>query len=117
VKKTSSVTGMRDDLHRTELDEGDELFTLQDSLEKQVFDCSVCKKKLLSSAPGISKAHVASLESKGVRLPKLDVPMFDGSILNWRSFWEQFCVAVHSHASLRLREASVPTAITYGWLG
>ena len=90
----------RDDLHRMELDEGDELFTLQDILEKQVFDCSVCIKKLLSSAPGISKAHVASLESKGVKLPKLDVPKFDSSILNWWSFWKQFCVAVHDRTHL-----------------
>ena len=29
----------RDDLHHMELDKGEELFTLQDSLEKQVFDC------------------------------------------------------------------------------
>ena len=72
----------RDDLHRMELDEGDELFTLQDSLEKQVFDCSVCIKKLLSSVSGMSEAPVASLESKGVKLPKLDVPKFDGNILN-----------------------------------
>ena len=50
--------------------------------------------------PGISKAHVASLERKGVKLPKLDVPKFDGSILNWRSFWEQFCVAVHDRTHL-----------------
>ena len=36
----------RDDLHHMELDEGDELFTLLESLEKQVFDCSVCIKIL-----------------------------------------------------------------------
>ena len=28
-----------------------------------------------------------------MRLPKRDVPSFDGHILNWQSFWEQFCVA------------------------
>ena len=48
----------------------------------------------------MSEAPVASLESKGVKLPKLDVPKFDGNILNWRSFWEQFCVAVHDRTYL-----------------
>lgn len=81
-----------------ELDEGDELFTLQDSLERQVFDISVRIKKLLS--PVASGVHAYDppampLEVQGVKLPKLDVPKFDGNILNWRSFWEQFCVAVH----------------------
>ena len=90
----------RDDLHHMELDEGNELFALQDSLEKQVFDCSVCIKKLLSSASGMSETHVASPEGKGVKLPKLDVPKFDGNILNWRSFWEQFSVAVHDRTHL-----------------
>ena len=37
-------------------------------------------------------------DSKGVKLP--DVLTFDGNILNWRSFWEQFHVSVHNHSSL-----------------
>ena len=39
-------------------------------------------------------------DSKGVRLPKLEVPTFDGNILNWRCFWEQFRVSVHDRSSL-----------------
>ena len=54
----------------------------------------------MSSTSGASRPHVASLESKGVKLTKLDVPKFDGNILNWRSFWEQFCVAVHDRPHL-----------------
>ena len=57
-------------------------------------------KKLLSSVPTPSDASTLSPSSKGVRLPKLDVPKFDGEILNWRSFWEQFCIAVHDHTNL-----------------
>ena len=86
----------RDDLHRLELDETDELFELQDRLETQVFDCSVNIKKLLSSASGLPGASVPPTESKGVKLPKLDVPTFDGNILNWRSF----CISVHDHTHL-----------------
>lgn len=39
-------------------------------------------------------------DGKGVRLPKIDVPKFDGSILNWKTFWEQFVVSVDSQPSL-----------------
>ena len=32
-----------------------------------------------------------------MRLPKLETPKFDGNVLNWRVFWEQFKVSVHEH--------------------
>ena len=79
----------RDDLHRMELDETDKLLEHQDQLESQVFNCSVKIKKLISSIPAPSETSTSLLsESKGVKLPKLNVPTFDGNILNWRSFWE-----------------------------
>jgi len=37
---------------------------------------------------------------KSVKLPELEVSSFDGNILNWTSFWEQFCVAVHNQPKL-----------------
>ena len=36
----------------------------------------------------------------GVNLPKIDIPTFDGNILNWRLFWEQFQAAVYDKAHL-----------------
>ncbi len=47
-----------------------------------------------------SVSDIDSTESKGIRLPKLDVPVFDGNILNWRRFWEQFSVSIHERSSL-----------------
>ena len=41
-----------------------------------------------------------SADRKGVKLPKLDVPTFDGNVLNWQTFWEHFCVAVHDHTNI-----------------
>ena len=32
---------------------------------------------------------------EGVNLPRIAIPTFDGSILNWRPFWDQFQAAVH----------------------
>ena len=96
---------MRDDLHHMELDETDKLFELQDTLESQVFDCSVNIKKLLSSACCLPEALIPPPESKGVRLPKLDVPTFDGNILNWQ--YSKLAIllgtvlhSVHDHTNL-----------------
>ena len=36
----------------------------------------------------------------GVKLPKISIPLFDGNILNWGNFWEQFEVAIHSREQL-----------------
>ena len=72
-----------------------------------MFDCSVRIKKLLASVSVPSDASAPSPDSKGVRLPKLDVPRFDGEILNWRSFWEQFCISVHERTNLSKSEKLV----------
>ena len=40
------------------------------------------------------------LGMSGVQLPRIEVPTFDGNILNWRIFWEQFESTVHSKTQL-----------------
>ncbi len=35
-----------------------------------------------------------SPKTKGVRLPKLEIPTFEGDILYWLTFWEQFYIAI-----------------------
>ena len=97
---------VRDDLHHLDIEHTDKLLEHQGQLEGQVFDCSVRIKKLLSSVPALSTS-ASPPDSKGVKLPKLDVPKFDGEILNWRSFWEQFCISVHERTSLSNSEKLV----------
>ena len=91
---------IRDSLHRLDVDDTDELFRHQERLESQVFDCSVRIKKLLSSLSVPRDTSTHTPDGKGVKLPKLDVPKFDGEILNWRSFWEQFNISVHERTNL-----------------
>ena len=38
--------------------------------------------------------------TSGVNLPRIEVPTFDGNILNCRIFWEQFDSAIHSKYTL-----------------
>ena len=60
----------------------------------------------MSTPTSVTLPHSAG-DSKGVKLPKLDVPTFNGSILSWRSFWEQFTISVHDRSSLSNSEKLV----------
>ena len=39
-----------------------------------------------------------------MKLPTLEIPTFDGSILNWTTFWEQFDISIHSRFDLATAE-------------
>ena len=43
-------------------------------------------------------------QASGIKLPKINVPTFDGNMLHWTSFWEQFKVSVHSKDRLSIAE-------------
>jgi len=79
------------------LEESDELFTTYSKLDKLMFSCCLKIKKLLKGTDTVSPPPS---DFKGVKLPKVEVPSFDGNILNWTSFWEQFCVSVHNRPTL-----------------
>ena len=78
-----------------DLDESNKLTELESNLQRKVSECSLKARQLLSSH-SLSRATPMAPEHKGVKLPKLDVTTFDGNILNWKTFWEQFCISVHS---------------------
>ena len=47
--------------------------------------------------------HSGSARTEGatsIKLLKFSIPMFDGDVLNWRTFWEQFWVSIHSRPQL-----------------
>ena len=51
---------------------------------------------LLEETPKVSEAHLEPT----VELPKFSVPTFDGDVLNWAVFWEQFQTAIHTNKKL-----------------
>ena len=76
-------------------DEG--LGELEATLDKALFNVALQLKRLIGGRAAItSKSNPIS----GVKLPKIEVPTFDGSILNWGIFWDQFRVAVHDKPQL-----------------
>ena len=39
-------------------------------------------------------------KATSIKLPKLSIIKFEGDILNWRTFWEQFQVSIHNKDQL-----------------
>ena len=77
VKKT--LASIHDDLLALDLEDDDDLFIQLTKLEHRQFDCSHKTKKLLGS----SIKETPAADGKGsMKLPKLDVPTFDGDLLN-----------------------------------
>ena len=96
------LADIRNSLLSSSIEEGDELLGLHSALEKHFFDCSLQIKELLQTRaePRDPTPRPTPSDSKGVKLPRLDTPSFDGNILNWKRFWEQFCISVHDRSSL-----------------
>ena len=76
------LVSVRDSLLLLDLDDSDELNVPVAKLEKLIFDCSLSLKKLLKNRA----TDTSVSDSKGVKLPKLDMPTFNSDILNCRSF-------------------------------
>jgi hypothetical protein len=96
------LASVYENLVSLDLEEDDDLFVLHERLEKLNFACSHKVRKLLGST---TSAPVA--DGKGVRLPKLEVPTFNGDVLHWKHFWEQFSISVHSRDNLSNAEKLV----------
>ncbi len=92
----SNLNTIHSDLLSLEIEDTDELYTNHLGLERLLFECSLKVRRLTADAEPVARDPVArdkrsgAGEHEGVKLPKIEVPMFDGNILNWRRFWEQF---------------------------
>ena len=87
------LSDIYDSVLQLKLEESHSLCVLHSTLKREMFESSLKVKELRY------KITVATSEAVGsgahVRLPKLGTPKFDGNLLNWRVFWEQFKVSVH----------------------
>ena len=92
----SEHSDVRRSLLSYDLEETSDLSRLLAKVGKGIFDCSLQIKKFMRS----HTSTTSTTDSSGVKLPKLDVPTFDGSLLNWKTFWEQFAVSVHLRSNL-----------------
>ena len=72
--------------------EDKDLSKLEDDMYKFHFDLSL---KLHRSLCGEDKSSTSLNDKTGVKLPRLEVPSFNGNFVNWQLFWEQYCISVH----------------------
>ena len=68
----------------------------RDSARKVRILASEKLKELSGDSGNKSAAHVSSFSMTDVKLPKLNLPVFNGDVLQWQSFWDQFVAAVDS---------------------
>ena len=59
-------------------------------------DISSVVKGLVEAQKERSPSIETRVTETGVRLPKIKVSTFNGNVLGWNLFWEQFEVSVHS---------------------
>ena len=78
------------------LDDKDELSVIQSNIDEALFDTSLKMKRFLAKLT----ADAITADTHGVKLPKIDVPTFYGDLLMWKSYWEQFSVAVDTRADM-----------------
>ena len=74
-----------------------DLSDLEDDMDKVLSKLSLQIKRLLSDK--VSTA-LSTSSTSGVKLPRIDLPTFDGNIANWVNFWEQFEAAIHGKRQL-----------------
>ena len=102
-----------DDLVINDIDEKDDLSIEHSELEVELSQVASKIKGMLTGTP--AGTHAAS-DVSGVRLPKLDVPTFDGNIIHWKQFWEQFTVSVHDRANLSNAEKLFICSMHSRWI-
>ena len=93
------LSEIRDSLFVMGIDDHDKLMGVLGATEKGIFECSLRIKQLLQTTKDSTTVSVTS-DGSGVKLPKLDVPTFNGNILNWQTFWEQFRISVHERGHI-----------------
>ena len=57
-------------------------------------------KHLLNNIKTESATVNKETELSGLKSPKINVPIFDVKIVNWKNFWEQFNAIIHSKTGL-----------------
>ena len=85
------------------VDDSDPLMGSIKKQDKDIFDMSVTVKRLLYN-PGLvldpPTLTPSETRAHGVKLPKIEVATFSGDLLNWKTFWEQFDISIHSRKDI-----------------
>ena len=83
-----------------ELPEDHDLCVKLSELKTLHFYCCHSFKKILNTISSSTSPASTGTDAKGLNIPKLEAPNFDGDILNWTHFWEQFSISIDVYANL-----------------
>ena len=97
------LAALYEDLVTRDIADDDELFRQHSLLERKLSGVSQKLKGMLT--PSTTTAPTTGVT--GVKLPKLQVPSFDGNLIHWRQFWDQFATAVDCKTDLSNAEKTV----------
>ena len=100
------------------LDRGsEELLEQGSSIKGALYAVDLKVKRLLHKQTSSPKLSGVCHASTGVKLPKISVPRFDGNIMNWTSFWEQFEVSIQKKENLEdVEKLALPEECLEGWI-
>ena len=88
VQRKQELSAISRELFALDVEESDTLVELQLRLETRLSEASLHTRKLLHTKREADASLRTSRPRPGVKLPKIDVPKFNGDLLQWRTFWE-----------------------------
>ena len=100
VQRKQELSAISRELFALDVEESDTLVELQLRLETRLSEASLHTRRLLHTKREADASLRTSRPRPGEKLPKIDVPKFNGDLLQWRTFWEQFSIAVHEQESI-----------------
>ena len=94
-------SNLRNETAAITADLADRLYTDMKAQDKLIFDMSVEVTRLLYN-PTLAPDSLTPTTPgpRGMKLPKIEVPTFDGDLLQWQTFWEQFSIAIDSRTDI-----------------
>ncbi len=95
------LSDVRNNVISVTVDDSDPLNDTIKRQEKLIFDMAVIVKRLIYSPGTTTEVLVPTRpETRGVNLPKIGIATFNGDLLSWQTFWEQFDVSIHSRKDI-----------------
>ena len=83
------------------MEDSEELEDRRANVAQLIYDLKINVDRLAGSKEEIPPIMVSRVtEMSSIRLPRIEIPAFDGNILKWRIFLEQFESAIHSKPHL-----------------
>ena len=99
---------VKKELELAKLEQETKKFEIQSELEIKKLEIEAETKRQhekLSKELECERLHTEKINNQNnaisAKLPKLNLPKFDGTLLRWQEFWDSFGTAIHENSSLK----------------